>query len=494
MDAMKLIDSLPRRRPAWQSLFVLLLSLSTVPLWGQAPRQTEDDWIVLANPVLFPGSGSGKVRAVFELAYKEEGMSNIIVDNVVLLVGQPGVAAPRTQIDYTFPYQMATNRAPILAEHYFDREYLVSTTTAGLKAQFRLSGSYFYAGKRFKVDYLGPVMDVPGNGNTGTLIVNSKIWDPESVGEYRLPTAEEIAGSQGVELNRAVVAKMDANGRMSISLAPGDYEFYAFAEGRRSIPEVVRVVKDEVVSVEVILDEGKEFWNPLIVKPNAAVEGIISSDFSTVTTINGFHSTNSGFSLIFSSFGKPFDVGTPDNLKVRYQDENGNQVESVQDLFIKGPFTHILSVSSTKRPALQSIFAKAKGSPITLSGDVSGQGFHFEFRVGTRKVQGKLQAPPSRPSLSVANQTVAVWLVGQQVTLVATTDRNGNFQLPVLVPEGVAANLQVTVVGSDGVNFHGSAAFSTLKDQNVTVVLLGPDDLLNNVAPFQLASNAKSGT
>lgn len=474
--------SLLRQRPIWQFMFLLLLSLGTVSLWGQVPLRTQNDWIVLVNPVLFPGSGPGKVRAVFELAYKEEGMSQIEV-SVALLVGQPGVAAVPGPFQASFPYRMTTNKAKSLAEHYFDIEYLASTTTAGLKAQFRVSGSYYFNGQKRIVDYLGPVMDVPGNGNTGTLIVNSKIWDPTAVGEYRNLTAEEVAGSQGVELNRAVVAKMDVNGRMSITLAPGDYEFYAFGASRRSNPEVVRVEKDKVVSVEAVLDEGKEFWAPVVVRLSPAADGIMSSVLINQTLM----------SFNFSSFRSPFDVRDATNLTMDYQDANGNQREDVQDLFLFGPWQNNLTFNPQKKSEMANILAKAKGGPITFSGYAGGQNFEYEFRVGTRRIKGKVLAPPSRPSLSVANQAVAVWLVGQQVTLVATTDANGNFELPVLVPEGVVANLFVTAVASDGMNFHGNASFSTLKDQNVTVTLLGPNDLLNNVPAFQLASNASSG-
>jgi hypothetical protein len=481
MDAMKLIDSLPRWRPVWQSLFLLLLSLNTVSVWGQAPQKTEDDWILLGNPVLFPGSGPGKVRAIFGLGYKEEGMSKVEV-NVVLLVGQPGVVATCTEKEPVFPYSMSTNRAEVLAEHYFDMEYLVSTTSAGLKAQFRVSGSYYISGEKRSVDYLGPMMDVPGNGNTGTLIVNSKVWDPTAVGEFRLPTAEEIAGSQGVELNRAFVSRMDSNGRMSVSLAPGDYEFYAFADGRRSNPEVVRVQKDGVVSVDVVLDETKEFWSPLVVDQLVVDQGLSATDYGIVS------SNATSLVLRFRSFGKPFDVGRrPNHLDVNYQDANGNQVESVEELFVSDPSRGLLECAGNNWKVLKRILAKANGAPLTLSGHVSGEDFQYEFRMGTRKIQGKLKAPPSRPALSVANRTVAVWLMGPMVTLVATTDKKGHFELPVLVPEGVAAKLRVTVVGSGGMNFHGDATFSTLTDQNVTVTLLGPDDLLNGVRPFQLA-------
>lgn len=471
-----------QKRP-WLVLLVLLVTLEAGLLNGQIPNHgAGEKRLVLSNAILIPGSTPGNVRAVFVL--NGTGCASHVKTEVKLVFETRGGPVPAVPIPKRMaPVGLSGSTQETNYVGKVDLEFATVTITPGLKARLRISGTYYCEGVKYSEDYMGALMDVPGNGNTGTLVVNVRMPDPEAFGDGRVPTKEEMDDHSGVWLNGVLKAKIDSSGRAIFTLPPGKYEYFASAGWMSNVGENVNVEKDQIVYESVTLDEGKDFSDYMGVDSPECVEDLLNADFQSFSL--QFYSSDPAFPLVIDEAAP----ATLDHLTVSYQGATGSNEEEIQDLFRPAADG---SLVATKIETLRKIFVeRANGSPITIRGYFHGEEFVYGFQMGFSKIKGRLQAPPSRPTLSLANQSVAVWLMESDHNILCQSSADGSFELPVMVPLNGMASLQVTVVGSDGVNFYGNAVFSTREDQNVTVTLLGSADIINRVNPFQLQGSKK---
>jgi hypothetical protein len=470
---MKLNSNLLRRGRPWQTSTKLILFLLPALLVGQDYHSERvQDFIQFSSPAFFPGSTPTRIKAVFEIGPTNHSMSQMRVNSVTLTQTEGGPATPIRPLQSPFPYAMTRSNQESLDEHYFEVEYEVGSIRAGAKAKLELFASFLFKGRKFNSRFESPILDLPGNGNEGTLIMNPTIEDASQPGGNRSLNQKDRAEFDA-ELNKSYQLRLNADGKISATLAPGRY-FFEMSIAGYTAAEGITIEKGKITSVDALLTESEPRSMPYVVFSPDCVENILSADFQK-------------FRLRSTSYAKPWQIKDFANLTVDYQNAQGNQGAIIQDAFQVDPDG---TLTATKIEALRKIFVQeakgAKGGFLTISGTLDGNYFQYRFRIGSRRIRGKLKPPPSLPGLAVGNRSVIVQLAEDEVNFEAITKPDGSFELPVLVPDKQTALLSVTVIANNGNYYRGSAGFLTFKDQNVEVTLLGPEDDNARVTPFVL--------
>lgn len=108
-----------------------------------------------------------------------------------------------------------------------------------------------------------------------------------------------------------------------------------------------------------------------------------------------------------------------------------------------------------------------------------------EFSVGQLALNLTLAAPPSTPTLSVANIDVTVGVVGTDIQLQRTTDAGGHIQLPLLPYSTLTLNAEKEIGGDF---FYGQSALLLTEDTSATLVMRSLTDIVNGVPPLSVTS------
>jgi hypothetical protein len=108
-----------------------------------------------------------------------------------------------------------------------------------------------------------------------------------------------------------------------------------------------------------------------------------------------------------------------------------------------------------------------------------------EFSVGQLALNLTLAAPPSTPTLSVANIDVTVGVVGTAIQLQRTTDADGHIQLPLLPYSTLTLNAEKEAGGDF---FYGQSALLLTEDTSATLVMRSLTDIVNGIPPLSVTS------
>ncbi len=139
------------------------------------------------------------------------------------------------------------------------------------------------------------------------------------------------------------------------------------------------------------------------------------------------------------------------------------------------------TVSASPAAFYQALAGFNGRATLTLDGeDVDGQAVNGKasFYLSDFKTRVQLQAPPSKPGLSLAGVRIVATVLNTDVLLRAESDANGFITLPDLPGGNISLESTTT---ADGLSYTGQGTAVLNKHSLVKLTLRGPSDILNNV-------------
>ena len=262
----------------------------------------------------------------------------------------------------------------------------------------------------------------------------------------------------------------DTDGRARLEVPAGWVTVQAIVPSSAIATATVQIVAGKTVPLQLILDDGKEVVSPAEISISSVKNGVLPADANdfTITLLEG---------------GAPRPVVYVG--EVALEDDIGNTLAHLTDEFR-------VDVEGRLYPVTMDVVRKAiaphAGRSLRLSvNGVDALGFtlggYHPLYLGQHVLNAVLVAPPSHPSLSVADIEVTYNLMGTDLILTRTTDAAGAVSFGP-VPLGNATLKGMTI--DSGLHYHGDAMFFLRQSSLVKVLMAHPKDILEGHAKYEL--------
>lgn len=223
----------------------------------------------------------------------------------------------------------------------------------------------------------------------------------------------------------------------------------------------------QTVPVQVLVDDGKEIYNPAILRFDQVQQGVLSRAVTAV-------------SLRFLDDERPVRLASLNWVSLT--DIVGNMTV-LTDLFkVQADGT----VSVSPAAFFQAMAGRTGKLTLTIDGnDANGGGYNGSsaFYLADYRVRAQLVAPPSNPTLPLAGVRVTAAVLNTDVRFDAQSDGSGQ----VVLPDMPAGNLSFAAMTSaNGIVYTGSGSVPIGGNSLVKLTMRAPQDVLNNVPPISV--------
>jgi hypothetical protein len=230
----------------------------------------------------------------------------------------------------------------------------------------------------------------------------------------------------------------------------------------------VTVAAGQAGQVDLILEDGKELSEDTRLALDEAPEGVLNRNFTT-------------FTLRFLD-GDATVLLASTELQIELLDPLNGPGQFIQNLFALQADGRIIA---TNVSALRNLLLQRSGQlGINVYGvDARGRTHNkvVRFHMGSIRVVGTLQAPPSFPGLNVSGIFVTANILNTNLVFHAVSDAAGKFEFP-LLPTGNMEFKSETL--QNGKYYYGQGITVLNQDQSLQVNMLYTDDLVNGVREF----------
>jgi hypothetical protein len=319
---------------------------------------------------------------------------------------------------------------------------------------------------------------------TATLTVSvvgeaSEAPDPE-----RAPATDNIQ----IKINDILVGRTNEQGKLTVPVNAESLSILAYSVDKDKDGELLDRKKysptkypigigmggadpspGEKIEIEIVVGDGKEMWEDADVTVDEISEGLLPSTASTFT-MRFFREKNNEISIPItkqSGYCTLRDEKNADeDIDVGIQNDGSIRIP----MAILAPFLRSMEGRLTMKCGFNA------------SGNIDGLFYgKARFRYGQHRIQGKLVAPPSNPTLPVGNIVVTAKLVGTSFEITTKTDGEGNFLFPLLPPG--TFELKASAMTAD-TPFAGTSAFDLSGNLSVQLVLQGEPERQKNEPGF----------
>ncbi len=227
-----------------------------------------------------------------------------------------------------------------------------------------------------------------------------------------------------VLLDGLPVGSLDKTGHFQGETTAGDHVITVSDKLLGIARRELSLIAGENPDIQMEIAVGSELTEPLTILVEDASEGVLHG---VPTDLHLSLKNAQGKPISLESMNAYIDtdntsvLGTTNISGLDLVDNGGAVLDSNGTLVEVPNFANILN-------QLANNFSELK---ITLDGqDATGikYGGEVKFRVGAVNITGQLQAPPSTPSLVLANRTLQLALLGTEIIETTSSDENGFFQ------------------------------------------------------------------
>lgn len=299
--------------------------------------------------------------------------------------------------------------------------------------------------------------------STGTLEVRAVLDDGTG------GPGESAGAGVVIRLDGTEVGTTDLSGALTVVQPPGTFLLAAVIPSMAAGEREVTLEAGVTTAVTVVLIE-QEVIEPADLTLVELVNGALPLDTTTIT-------------LQFVHAGAVVPITSLFEVELHSADPAA-EGSDLTGLFVVTPEGTIAAVDATS--VISKVVVIASDSRLRVNaGD--DKGFSYAgtvvFAPGLYRVQVQLEAPPSQPSLPVDGLQVRL-RYGTGVELLSTSDSDGGCELT-QVPGSMLELEVLTEMG--GITYTGQAAIAVTQNVRLLVRLLGLDDLVNGVVPWEVS-------
>ncbi|WP_031496431.1 hypothetical protein [Bryobacter aggregatus] len=436
----------------WRYTVVLLTLFSAATVNAAAPR------ILLRDVVAIPSGTNGMTRIAFTLRPDADGRN--VAQFKLQTVTLNGVNAQTTRLPLYQGKLDANGEIPLA----FD--FPTSNIGTSANGTLNVTGSYSYEAVPRTIA-LTHAVTLPTATNLGTIIARFYLPETTAPNGRRLLGASEDAT---IRLNGISVGVSNA-GISTLSLAPARYQLDAVLPSQARVllqEQAIDVVAGQTTTLDILLNDEGETTEQTTLESPECPDGILSADFSS-------------FQLKFALNGAVAKLESFSEVTLRAP---GN-FSDLTDLFqLDADGTIRASNLAVLRNALTAQAGKLQLHVSAQDLDGFSHADTLSFSLGSYTIKGRLQPPPSAPTLPVAGLTISLWTLEEHLGLVTTSQADGSFEFATKVPRLPILIRAETMQG--GKYYYATATLLMSGDRDIALPLLGAIDQLNGVPSYHL--------
>lgn len=274
------------------------------------------------------------------------------------------------------------------------------------------------------------------------------------------------------------LASTDANGQSLLTVPAGTVAVQAIVPSTAIAATRVEAPQGATIPLQLILDDSKEVTSPIQLLVSGMTGDVLPSTFDS-------------FTITLLDNGAPRAAAAV--AEVALEDDLGNTLTRLTDDFQVDALGRLEPVNFA---VIANAVAKYPGRELILRvAAEDALGFTLlgvqPLYLGQYTLNVTLKAPPSNPTLPVADVQVTYQLMGTGLELVGISDGAGNVSFG-QVPLG-NASLDGVIVTSERY-YYGQATFFLSRSSQARVTMTHADDIANGVPRFELSPLTNTGS